>query len=71
MSRDYAPLQQLLHQSDADEEDDNVKQLDEFSSLYLAMQDCIVNSNRDWKACQKEVQALRECTQNKRANKDT
>lgn len=86
---------QSLHQSDADEDDENVKQLDECSSLYLSMQvilwssmifnlvslifpktlnpdfkidrsryfifnedivftlqECLVESNRDWKACQ-------------------
>ncbi|KAL0457350.1 UNVERIFIED_CONTAM: hypothetical protein Slati_1074200 [Sesamum latifolium] len=50
-----------LHQSDADEDDQNVKQLRECSALYLALQDCLVNSNRNWKSCQKEVQALKAC----------
>ncbi|KAL0414676.1 UNVERIFIED_CONTAM: hypothetical protein Sradi_1669300 [Sesamum radiatum] len=75
-----------LHQSDADEDDQNVKQLRECSTLYLSLQvqivfflpigdvnpkpihnirfipqDCLVNSNRNWKSCQKEVQALKEC----------
>ncbi|KAL3626184.1 hypothetical protein CASFOL_029733 [Castilleja foliolosa] len=42
-----------LHQIDADEDDENVKQLRECSSSYLALQDCLVNSNRNWKSCQK------------------
>ncbi|XP_011090903.1 uncharacterized protein LOC105171470 isoform X2 [Sesamum indicum] len=50
-----------LHQSDADEDDQNVKQLQECSTLYLALQNCLVNSNRNWKSCQKEVQALKVC----------
>ncbi|XP_047950955.1 uncharacterized protein LOC125196471 [Salvia hispanica] len=50
-----------LHQSDADEDDENVKQLGECSSVYLALQDCLVNSNRNWKSCQKEVQLLKAC----------
>ncbi|CAN6452756.1 unnamed protein product [Victoria cruziana] len=50
-----------LHQTDADEDDENVKQLKQCASLYLALQDCLVNSNRDWRACQSEVQALKAC----------
>ncbi|CAN1854165.1 hypothetical protein LINPERHAP1_LOCUS41251 [Linum perenne] len=42
-----------LHQSDADEEDESVKQLRECSSIYLSLQDCLVNTDRNWKACQK------------------
>ncbi|KAK3440932.1 hypothetical protein EUGRSUZ_B01188 [Eucalyptus grandis] len=41
------------HQSDADEDDENVKQLRECSALYLSLQDCLVNHNRNWKSCQK------------------
>ncbi|KAJ4832426.1 hypothetical protein Tsubulata_028482 [Turnera subulata] len=40
-----------LHSSEAD--DDNVKQLKQCSSVYLSLQDCLIDSNRDWKACQK------------------
>ncbi|GFP90466.1 hypothetical protein PHJA_001190500 [Phtheirospermum japonicum] len=47
-----SPLAEL-HQTDADEDDENVKQLRECSSSYLALQDCLVNSNRNWKSCQK------------------
>ncbi|KAE9453191.1 hypothetical protein C3L33_14904, partial [Rhododendron williamsianum] len=56
------------HQSDADEEDDSVKQLNECSSVYLSLQDCLVNTNRNWKSCQKEVQALKAC--NEKRNND-
>ncbi|XP_020552755.1 uncharacterized protein LOC105171470 isoform X1 [Sesamum indicum] len=47
-----------LHQSDADEDDQNVKQLQECSTLYLALQNCLVNSNRNWKSCQKVLITL-------------
>ncbi|KAI4317693.1 hypothetical protein L6164_025543 [Bauhinia variegata] len=67
-NRDNGPSQLPLHQNDADEKDENVMQLDECSSLYLSMQDCIVNSNRDWKKCQTEVQALRKCMEKKNNN---
>ncbi|KAK4797013.1 hypothetical protein SAY86_029339 [Trapa natans] len=42
-----------LHSDDADEDDENVKQLRECSSLYLSLQECLVNSDRNWKSCQK------------------
>ncbi|GKV39097.1 hypothetical protein SLEP1_g46912 [Rubroshorea leprosula] len=60
------PQQEPLHQSDADEDDDNVKQLGECSSLYLSLQDCLVSSNRNWKSCQKEVQALKACNERRK-----
>ncbi|KAM3323781.1 hypothetical protein P3S67_004932 [Capsicum chacoense] len=56
------------HQDDADQEDENVKQLNECSSLYLSLQDCLINNDRIWKSCQKEVQALKAC--NERRQKD-
>ncbi|KAG4960199.1 hypothetical protein AAZX31_13G193900 [Glycine max] len=59
---------QVLHQSDVDDDDENVNQLDECSSLYRLMQDCVVRTNRNWKECQPEVYALRECFE-KRKNK--
>ncbi|KAH0907106.1 hypothetical protein HID58_038933 [Brassica napus] len=46
------------HQMDADDDDENVKQLKECSSLNLSLQDCLVDSNRDWKPY---VQALKAC----------
>ncbi|EHA8588758.1 cytochrome c oxidase assembly factor 4, mitochondrial [Cocos nucifera] len=55
------PLPPPLHQTDADEEDENVKQLKECSALYLALQECLVRTNRNWKSCQPEVQALKAC----------
>ncbi|XP_027932523.1 cytochrome c oxidase assembly factor 4 homolog, mitochondrial [Vigna unguiculata] len=51
----------IHHQRDVDDDDENVNQLDECSSLYRLMQDCVVRSNRNWKVCQPEVHALREC----------
>ncbi|OEL27737.1 hypothetical protein BAE44_0011244 [Dichanthelium oligosanthes] len=57
--------QRPLHVTDADEEDESVKQLNECATIYLALQalaspprgllwaqDCLVESNRIWKACQ-------------------
>ncbi|KAK4746205.1 hypothetical protein SAY87_012517 [Trapa incisa] len=52
-----------LHSDDAAEDDENVKQLRECSSLYLSLQECLVNSDRNWKSCQKEVQALKVCSE--------
>ncbi|GMY27582.1 peptide methionine sulfoxide reductase B5-like [Fagus crenata] len=60
------PQQAGLHQSDADDDDENVKQLNECSSLYLSLQDCIVKSNRNWKSCQMEVQALKACNERRK-----
>ncbi|KAK1415705.1 hypothetical protein QVD17_31490 [Tagetes erecta] len=56
-----------VHKHDADEEDDNVKQLQQCSSVYLLLQDCLVNSNRNWKACQK-VQDLKACNERRQQN---
>ncbi|OMO50105.1 hypothetical protein CCACVL1_30633 [Corchorus capsularis] len=55
------PQETALHQDDTTEEDENVKQLGDCSAVYLSLQDCLINSNRDWKSCQKEVQALKAC----------
>ncbi|KAF8765676.1 hypothetical protein HU200_008173 [Digitaria exilis] len=44
--------QRPLHVTDADEEDESVKQLNECATIYLSLQDCLVESNRNWKACQ-------------------
>ncbi|XP_074320542.1 uncharacterized protein LOC141657271 [Silene latifolia] len=54
-------LPQPVHQMEADEDDENVKQLGDCSMLYLSLQDCLVNTDRNWKSCQKEVQALKAC----------
>ncbi|KAF5177081.1 Cox19-like chch family protein [Thalictrum thalictroides] len=60
--------QHHLHQDDADEEDENVKQLKQCSVLYLSLQDCLIEKDRNWKACQFEVQALKAC--HEKRNKD-
>nr|XP_009762392.1 PREDICTED: uncharacterized protein LOC104214430 [Nicotiana sylvestris] len=57
-----------VHQDDADENDETVKQLNQCSSLYLSLQDCLINTDGNWKSCQKEVQALKAC--NERRQKD-
>ncbi|KAL6609993.1 hypothetical protein ACP70R_034399 [Stipagrostis hirtigluma subsp. patula] len=53
--------QRPLHVTDADEEDESVKQLNECATVYLSLQDCLAESNRNWKACQAQVQALKAC----------
>ncbi|PWA80269.1 hypothetical protein CTI12_AA198320 [Artemisia annua] len=62
------PPPSSVHQDDADEEDESVKQLQQCSFLYLSLQDCLVNSNRNWKACQKEVQDLKACNERRQQN---
>ncbi|GAB2210332.1 hypothetical protein Droror1_Dr00015596 [Drosera rotundifolia] len=57
-----------VHQDDADEEDESVKQLGDCSSLYLSLQDCLVKTDRNWKACQKEVQALKSCNDRRKSH---
>ncbi|WMV10353.1 hypothetical protein MTR67_003738 [Solanum verrucosum] len=49
------PMRPTVHQDDADEEDETVKQLNECSSVYLSLQDCLINSDRNWKSCQKGI----------------
>ncbi|CAA6669040.1 unnamed protein product [Spirodela intermedia] len=49
------------HQRDADEDDENVRQLGDCSAVYLALQECLIRTNRDWRSCQPEVQALKAC----------
>ncbi|GAA0167439.1 hypothetical protein Leryth_001874 [Lithospermum erythrorhizon] len=69
MSTSEAQEQRPQHQTDLDDEDDTVKQLNQCSSLYLALQDCLVNTNRNWRACQKEVQALKACNDGRNKSK--
>nr|ACG30394.1 hypothetical protein [Zea mays] len=61
--------QHPLHVTDADEEDKSVKQLNECATIYLSLQDCLIESNRNWKVCQAYVQALKAC-QSKRNKSD-
>ncbi|CBI26151.3 hypothetical protein AAG906_024873 [Vitis piasezkii] len=63
--------EQGLHQDDADEDDENVKQLQQCSSLYLLLQDCLVKTDRNWRSCQKEVQALKACNDRRKKDKST
>ncbi|KAG2619398.1 hypothetical protein PVAP13_3NG076910 [Panicum virgatum] len=66
-----AVSQQPLHVTDADEEDESVKQLNECATIYLSLQDCLVESNRNWKACQAQVQALKACQAKRNKNDQT
>ncbi|CAL4893490.1 unnamed protein product [Urochloa decumbens] len=63
--------QQPLHVTDADEEDESVKQLNECATIYLSLQDCLIESNRNWKACQAQVQALKACQAKRNKNDQT
>lgn len=45
-----------------------VAQLRDCSSLYVRLEDCLVEHNRDWRKCQKAVSALKECTDAQRIN---
>ncbi|XP_057815223.1 uncharacterized protein LOC131028869 isoform X4 [Cryptomeria japonica] len=40
------------HSVEVEEEDENVKQLRDCAQLYLNLQECLVRTNRDWRACQ-------------------
>ncbi|CAL4908121.1 unnamed protein product [Urochloa decumbens] len=63
--------QQPLHVAEADEEDESVKQLNECATIYLSLQDCLIESNRNWKACQAHVQALKACQAKRNKNDQT
>ncbi|KAM0985054.1 hypothetical protein ACFX13_012589 [Malus domestica] len=54
-----------LH-ADVEGDDDNVKQLNQCSVLYLSLQDCLVKTDRNWKSCQPEVQALKACNERRK-----
>ncbi|XP_021826708.1 uncharacterized protein LOC110767474 isoform X1 [Prunus avium] len=56
-----------LH-TEVEDDDENVKQLKDCSVIYLSLQDCLVKTDRNWKSCQVEVQALKAC--NERRNND-
>ncbi|XP_062231338.1 uncharacterized protein LOC133928856 [Phragmites australis] len=63
--------QRPLHVMDADEEDESVRQLNECATIYLSLQACLVESNRNWKACQAQVQALKACQAKRNKNGKT
>ncbi|KAL4519576.1 hypothetical protein Ndes2526B_g01839 [Nannochloris sp. 'desiccata'] len=53
-------------QPDDSEVDPVVAQLGEdCSKLYAKLEECLCDNDRDWRACQKEVQALRSCHEKK------
>ncbi|KAM1984425.1 hypothetical protein COP2_012647 [Malus domestica] len=54
-----------LH-ADVEDDDDNVKQLNQCSVLYISLQDCLVKTDRNWKSCQPEVQALKACNERRK-----
>ncbi|KAK8937435.1 hypothetical protein KSP39_PZI012356 [Platanthera zijinensis] len=54
------------HRTETDDADENVKQLNECSSFYLSLQECLNRTNRNWKTCQPEVLALKVCHSGKK-----
>ncbi|KAG0606283.1 hypothetical protein M758_9G128500 [Ceratodon purpureus] len=44
-----------------EEEDENVQQLEQCARAYKCLEDCLVKTDRNWRACQAEVKALKEC----------
>ncbi|CAM8975535.1 unnamed protein product [Rhodiola kirilowii] len=58
------------HKDDVEDEDENVQQLGDCSALYMSLQDCLVETNRNWKACQSKVQALKACNQRRMNNRE-
>ncbi|KAJ8565909.1 hypothetical protein K7X08_008485 [Anisodus acutangulus] len=39
-----------VHQDDADEDDETVEHLNECSSVYLSLQECLINTDRNCKS---------------------
>jgi cytochrome c oxidase assembly factor 4 len=42
------------------------------ATFYMKLEDCLVDSNRNWKTCQPQVRALKECStgnKDKKVNK--
>ncbi|KAJ7552694.1 hypothetical protein O6H91_06G065200 [Diphasiastrum complanatum] len=37
-----------------DDDDENVKQLQECAHVYQCLQDCLIKTDRNWKACQSD-----------------
>lgn len=51
-----------LHAGSEGEGDEVVNQLgNSCAKRYFELEDCLAEHNRDWKKCQKEVKALKEC----------
>ena len=58
-----------LHAERIQDEDDGdriVSQLGDCRAAYLKLEDCLCDHNRDWKKCQEQVSALRECQEKNR-----
>nr|ABK20884.1 unknown [Picea sitchensis] len=53
------------HEGEVNEEDESLRQLKDCAQLYLNLQDCLIETNRDWRACQKEVKLLKTCHERK------
>jgi len=46
---------------DEEDGDEVVSQLGDCGKLYLALEDCLVDTDRAWSKCQAQVKALRAC----------
>eukprot|EP00250_Pteridium_aquilinum_P008168 c17729_g1_i1 orf=97-312(+) len=57
-----SPLSTPLHTgADADEDEDILKHLGPCAKPYLALQDCLISTNRNWMTCQSAVKLLKAC----------
>eukprot|EP00897_Mesotaenium_endlicherianum_P006001 jgi/Mesen1/5429/ME000027S04801 len=59
------PRKEADHTEEEDD-DPSIKQLQNCAPLYMKLEDCLVETNRNWRACQKEVQALKACEEARR-----
>nr|PNR60972.1 hypothetical protein PHYPA_003765 [Physcomitrium patens] len=64
------PKSKVEEHGKEEEEDENVQQLEDCARFYKRLEDCLVKTDRNWRACQNEVKALRECNDAK-AKKST
>lgn len=55
------PSPQVHTGADPDEDEEVLKHLGPCAKPYLALQDCLIRTNRNWMACQHEVKLLRVC----------
>ncbi|KAH7286075.1 hypothetical protein KP509_33G057500 [Ceratopteris richardii] len=60
MAATSSPPSASLH-AGADEEDESLKDLGPCAKHYLDVQECLMNTNRNWIACQNAVRLLKAC----------
>ncbi|CAL5221447.1 g3637 [Coccomyxa viridis] len=52
-----------VHALNKEEEDDPLLNQQGCGKVYALLEECLAENNRDWRACQKEVQAWKLCYQ--------